>query len=259
MKHPVKIVIPLYKESLSRVEQAALEHNMELLAAHPICFLRPEGLKMDVLASRYPCAEIKDVSPDWLGKKRGIQGYNEMMMSGAFYEMFADCEYILISHTDAWIFRDEVLTWCEKGYDLVAAPWPMRPRYTRFPLNLYVKIKRQRAEAQGLFNRFRLYGKVGNGGLCLRKVSSFRSACEQYKDIIQKFISNGDNEDVFWALIPENFHYPTMEVAWSFAYDVKPRLCHELAQGRLPMGCHAFMHQSRQSFWAEYIPCIKGM
>lgn len=142
MKHSVKIVVPLYMERLPRVEDETLAHNMKVLQGHPVCFLCPEGLDMTAHTARYPFAEVMRVSDEWLGRKRGIQGYNGMMMSAAFYDRFADCEYILICHTDAWIFRDEVLAWTEKGYDQVAAPWPMRPRYTRFPLNLYMKMER---------------------------------------------------------------------------------------------------------------------
>ena len=69
------------------------------------------------------------------------QGYNEMMMSEKFYELFSDYEYILICHVDAWLFRNELVEWCRKGYDHVAAPWPMRPRYGRFPLKQYLKLK----------------------------------------------------------------------------------------------------------------------
>lgn len=256
MKHPVKVVVPLYTEHLSRVEDETLAHNMKVLQGHPVCFLCPEGLDMTAHTARYPFAEVMRVSDEWLGRKRGIQGYNEMMMSAAFYDRFADCEYILICHTDAWIFRDEVLAWTEKGYDQVAAPWPMRPRYTRFPLSLYVKMERHFAIGGGKINRFVLYGKVGNGGLCLRRVSAFRRACGQYRDAICDYISKGHNEDVFWALVPQDFRNPTMEEAMAFAYDVKPRLCHCLNGGRLPMGCHGFAHKSRLGFWSEHIPCI---
>lgn len=257
MTHPIKIVVPIYREHLSHTEDEALAHNMAVLQAHPVCFLCPEGLDMTDFTGRYPQAEVLRVSDEWLGTKKGIQGYNEMMMSAAFYDLFADCEYILICHTDARVFRDEVLAWTAKGYDQVAAPWPIRPRYTRFPLNLYVKKKRLSATKKGIINRFVLYGKVGNGGFCLRKVSAFRDACRQYSDVIREYIARGHNEDVFWALVPEHFHNPTMQQALAFAYDVKPALCHKLAGGRLPMGCHGFAHKSRKPFWSKFIPGIE--
>ncbi len=256
----VKIVIPFYRDSLEDWEQVALSNNMRVLSSHPVCFLKPEGLDLCAIEKAYPEAEVLEVFPDWLGRKRGIAGYNEMMMSPAFYGMFADCEYILVCHTDAWLFKDELNEWCSRGYDLVAAPWPLRPRYRRFPLKQYVWLKKTLYSRGGKLSRVLMYGRVGNGGLCLRKVASFARACERYADTISYFNRREDgmhNEDIFWALVPEEFRYPDVETALEFAYDLKPRLCHELNRFRLPMGCHGFMHESRKAFWAQYIPCVK--
>lgn len=135
MKQLVKIIIPFYKEELKDWENAALTNNIKKLAGYPIVFLAPEGLNIERYTQTYPQVEIIRVSTNWLGTQRGIAGYNEMMMSEAFYQLFADSEYILICHTDAWIFSDQLQQWCQKGYDLIAAPWPTRPRYKHFPMN----------------------------------------------------------------------------------------------------------------------------
>ena len=238
-----------------------MSNNLGVLSSQPVCFLKPEGLNLHSLEAACPQAEVLEVSPDWLGRKRGIAGYNEMMMSEDFYDLFADCEYILICHTDAWVFRDELADWCSRGYDLVAAPWPVRPRYRHFPLKQFVWFKKKLYSHNGELSRVLMYGRIGNGGLCLRKVKSFAHACRRYADIISYFNSRDDgmhNEDIFWALVPEEFHYPDVETALEFAYDLKPRLCHELNRQRLPMGCHGFMHESRQTFWEQYIPCMEG-
>ena len=108
MKYSVKIIIPFYKETLKDWEKAALANNMEKLSNYPVVFLKPEGLNISSYEQACPQAETISVSTDWLGTKRGIAGYNEMMMSEAFYQLFSDCEYILICHTDAWIFRDDL-------------------------------------------------------------------------------------------------------------------------------------------------------
>ena len=257
----VKILIPLYKEEMTAWERVAVDHNLRVFSSYPVCFLYPRGLHVAAYAQAYPQAVFLEVSPDWLGTRRGIQGYNEMMMSKDFYGLFADTEYVLVCHTDAWIFRDELAGWCAKGYDLLAAPWPVRPRYLHFPLKQFVWLKRVMGEVGGGISRVRMYGRVGNGGLCLRKVSACASACERYADVIADFNRHADgmhNEDIFWALVPEDFRYPDVETALSFAFDLKPRLCYELNHGRLPMGCHGFMHKSRMGFWAEYIPCVKS-
>lgn len=258
MKHLVKVIIPFYKETLSCMEQKALSHNMAVLPKYPVVFLKPENMDLEEVHAEYPRAEVMNVSSDWLGKKRGIQGYNEMMMSKDFYDMFSDCEYIMICHTDAWIFRDEVFEWCKKGYDLVAAPWPLRPRYSHFPFNFFVRTRQWLAGRNGEISWYSYAGKVGNGGLSLRRVSAFRVACEKYDDVIAGFKDRGINEDVFWALFPEGFIYPSMTEALKFAYDVKPGLCHKLNHRNLPMGCHAFMHRSRMKFWQNYIPLVKA-
>lgn len=114
MKQLVKIIIPFYKEELKDWENAALANNIEKLAGYPIVFLTPEGLNIERYTQTYPQAEVIRVSTNWLGTQRGIAGYNEMMMSEAFYQLFADSEYILICHTDAWIFSDQLQNGAKK-------------------------------------------------------------------------------------------------------------------------------------------------
>lgn len=185
-----------------------------------------------------------------------------MMMSESFYDLFGDTTYILICHLDAWIFRDEVLRWCETGYDLVAAPWPTRPRYNYFPFKQFLQLKKYLFASKRII-RSQMYGKIGNGGLCLRKVETFKVACWSYASEIAYFLSRPEdglyNEDIFWALIPKELKYPTVEEALQFAYDLKPKVCHYLNHKQLPMGCHGFMHKSRIRFWEPFIPCIKTM
>ena len=82
---------------------------------------------------------VREVSDEWLGRKNGIAGYNRMMLSAGFYELFRDYEYLLICHTDAWIFRDELADWCRRGYDCVAAPWVRRKVYDLPILKQYLR------------------------------------------------------------------------------------------------------------------------
>lgn len=259
MKHQVKVVIPVYREEITDCERASLKNTMERFAAYPIVFVKPEGMQPEDWAEEYPQAEWIEVSSEWLGTKRGIQGYNEMMMSRAFYELFPDTEYILICHLDAWIFRDELADWCSKGYDIVAAPWPTRPLYNHFPFKQYLQWKQHKADSRIV--RSRMYGRIGNGGLCLRRVEAFCNACTTYSKEIAYFLSQSEtnelyNEDIFWALVPAEFHYPTVEEALRFAFDLKPALCYSLNHHHLPMGCHGYMHRSRLRFWRQFIPGI---
>lgn len=251
----VKIIIPIYMLPLKEEENIALTHTAEVLNRYPLVFLKPEGLDISSLSARYPEAEVMSVSSNWLGLKRGIEGYNEMTMSQQFYDLFADCEYILICHTDAWIFRDELEKWCRKNYDLVGAPWPTRPRYHHFPFKQYLKLKKTFSPRDKILHQD-MFDHIGNGGLCLRKVSAFSKACAKYKEEITLFNSRTDvlyNEDLFWALVPKEFHYPSVTTALKFSFDLKPQLCYTLNHNELPMGCHGFNKPKRRRFWKMFI------
>ena len=168
------IVIPIYKD-LAAWEQKALANNLQILSNHQAAFIYPEGYDISRLQGEYPHVDLLGVTDEWLGKKHGIDGYNRMMLSEKFYGLFASYRYILICHTDAWIFRDEVAEWCARDYDVVAAPWPTRPIYRYLPFWL-LKPFASKKNSRAPFRRRDLCGHVGNGGLSLRKVEAFRKA-----------------------------------------------------------------------------------
>lgn len=249
-RNKVKVVIPLYQERLSDDEMRALKNNMAKLASHPVAFVVPESVDVSAITGLWPEAETIRVSDQWLGRANGIAGYNSMMLSADFYRLFTDCEYMLICHTDAWIFRDELDRWCDAGYDIVAAPWPQRARYERFPLKQLMAI---RDKFSSKLHRSMIYNRVGNGGLSLRRVSSCIAACGKYRGKIDEFLSYRGhslyNEDVFWALIPTEFRYPDSATALAFGFDYRPQLCYKLSGGKMPMGCHGFTKRRHRKFW----------
>lgn len=251
-KHLVKVVVPLYRETFSERELQSALHNLEVLKRYPTVFLLPEGLPTP---KEVEGQEVLRVTTDWLGVQNGIPGYNRMMMAREFYDLFADCEYILICQTDAWIFRDELEAWCQKGYDYVAAPWAKRNYYFRFPVKQYLALRRLLTPKHRMLRQYG-FNRIGNGGLSLRKVESFRKACDRYKERIAYFNTQRChlyNEDFFWACIPEEFHYPSLEEALGFSFDVKPGLCYELAGRKIPFGCHAWYKEPMYSFWKQFI------
>ena len=252
MNNLVKIIIPIYKSTLKYWESLALANNIQTLSKHPIVFIKPKDLDISQIANQYPQVSVINVSSDWLGIKRGIKGYNEMMMSKTFYDLFYDTEFILICHTDAWVFRDDLAKWCSAGYDIVAAPWLTKPCW-----KFMQKIFSGGSNFSNRKFRQKMNGKIGNGGLCLRKVTAFRQACEKYKDEISFYNTQSApqyNEDIFWALRPECITYPDEKIALQFAFDTKPKFCYKLNGQELPMGCHGFMHRRRIKFWKRFIP-----
>lgn len=253
----LKVVIPVYQSELKEYERAALNNNLKLLEGFPVAFVKPQHTDLSSLTNDYPQVEVINVSDDWLGTKRGIQGYNEMMMSETFYALFSDYEYIFICHVDAWLFRNDLAAWCAKNYDLVAAPWPTRPRYKRFPLRQYLQLKLWLKPKHKILH-CQMFDRIGNGGLCLRKVATFRQACVDYKAVIDYYNNQSDalhNEDLFWALEP-NLSVPTVEEALTFSFDLKPELSYKMNNYQLPMACHGFNKPPRIAFWRKFIPCL---
>ncbi len=256
MNTPIKIVVPIYKTPLSAAEEASVRQSVSILGQYPFTFVIPEGMSHDYLLALVPKAEIIEVTDEWLGRKNGIAGYNRMMMSKSFYEIFSDCEYILICQPDVWVFRDELASWCERGYDYVGAPWIRPKKYDHFLPNLWLHIQKA-MHPQRTVHRLDTLNKIGNGGFSLRKVSSHIEACKRYSEMIERFCRYRHhlyNEDVFWAVIPDTFKYPSLEEAMKFSFDVKPHMLYAMNGNQLPFACHGWTKPRLYRFWEKYIP-----
>lgn len=258
----VKVVIPLYHNELPELELKLLRNNLQKLAMHNIALLMPEGLELDGMRGQFDVDkyEILRVSPEWLGRKNGVAGYNRMMLSAEFYSLFSDSEYILICQTDAYIDRDELLSWCDRGYDYVGAPWPMKPKYNLPIIKQYVALRKAMRRDELDILRQDLFDKIGNGGLSLRRVSKCIEVCERYRDIIERFCTsehNLYNEDVFWAVIPDDMRYPTIKEALGFSIDMKPKFCFKLAGGKMPFGVHGLTYHRYYKFWYNRIALLQ--
>lgn len=148
------------------------------------------------------------------------------------------------------------------GYDCVAAPWIRRRVYDLPLLGGYLAWRRRRAERRGRSLRQSLYGRIGNGGLSLRRVESFRRACERYRETAEHYLARPHhlhNEDVFWALVPDGFRYPAWKEALGFSFDTNPAYCWRLTGGRLPMGCHSWSETPHVPLLAEDHPRLTDL
>ena len=61
--------------------------------------------------------------------------HGALLVSGLFYDAFAEYEFILIHHLDAFVFSDQLGEWCARGFDYIGTPWftydtdPPSPRF----------------------------------------------------------------------------------------------------------------------------------
>jgi hypothetical protein len=151
-KSECRIVVPIYRSALTSDEEISLASIRKHLSEYGICFVAPGSLD---LSSVLKVGESSERFPDEFFK--GIAGYNHLLKSSGFYERFTNSDYLLISQLDCLIFSSNLNEWMERGWDYLAAPW-----FKGFSEH----------HTAGLW-------RTGNGGLSLRRVSSYLRVLSQ--------------------------------------------------------------------------------
>ncbi len=269
----VTIVIPVYKPMPSDVETISFRQAAAVLRNYRFSIVTYHELDISYYSRVLQESGI-EYSTVIFDKKcfSGIASYNRLLLSKEFYEAFEHYTYILIYQLDAYVFKDELKDWCARGYDYIGAPW-----FKDFASN-YVK--------PGLV-------AVGNGGLSLRKISSFLAAfgfiekndkrispfnywnkhlIKRYygyspRFILSRFFGKSNtlkyfyastiNEDAFWSqILPEavkTFMVAPVDEAMKFAFESDPTYLFQLNGKKLPFGTHAWHKNQYKEFWSEYI------
>jgi len=259
----IAIILPVYKKNISHFEQISLNQCRKILSAYQHIFVVPESLHLDA----YELVDTDKVERFRSKYFQSIEGYNKLMLSIEFYERFKAYDYVLIYQLDCFVFRDELLFWCDQGYDYIGAPL----------VNHTIKGKNK------------LYA-VGNGGFSLRRVSAHLKILNSlsyiespilklkrywfleknkwkipylfFKDItfgnntFYLFNDYPHNEDYFWGYHCSKrnkwFKVPSTSKALAFSFEVTPEVMYELNKFKLPFGCHAWWRYNLD-FWKPHI------
>lgn len=278
------VVIPIYKNNPKLSEIASFRQGLTVLKRYDVSIFTYAGLDLSVYKNL--ADEVgKKISVEYFDKHyfESVAGYNELCFKHELYERFLKYEYMLIYQLDAWVFRDELQQWCDKGYDYIGAPifWAYNDKcFTE-----------------------RVSG-IGNGGFSLRRVSYclrmlnmprlrpymkptrilkmyyhyFRYA-DKYKSLKKKLFilplclvkmfgicnnlnyfmrTKQINEDMMFGTNAKyawggKVNLPTEIEAMKFSFEVHPEILYHKIGNRLPFGCHAFEKWSFDSFWSKYI------
>ena len=256
----VAVVIPVYKPKLTAYEIISLTQCLRVLGNHTICLAAPHGLDISFYRELSPTLQARTFDNYYFAD---IQGYNRLMLSEEFYEAFTDVEYILIHQLDAFIFQDDLDSWCRQQYDYIGAPWLRDRDFTGRRDRLSFKIRQRIATLTNLKKEDGVtpreiisLNEVGNGGLSLRRVPAmlrclrlFRRKIAEYERIHQ----HQYNEDVFWGIEVNRYwprlHIPDYRKALHFSVEFYPQWAIEhYNHGKLPFGCHAWdIHET--AYW----------
>jgi hypothetical protein len=245
------VVIPCYQATLRPFEEVSLQQCRKVLGAHDTIIVKPASLDLTALCARHGITRVESFADRFFD---GVPGYNQLMLSDEFYARFAAWDYLLIHQLDAFVFRDELIAWCQAGHDYIGPPW-LPPRATPSRLDeLYIKARQyayrwanvQDPAAKGAHKGQYMYA-VGNGGFSLRRIAALRSVLKALAPGVEAYGRHDGrvhHEDIFFA-IEANRYWPRVKVpsfreAVGFGWETQPTQARELNHGRLPFGCHGW-------------------
>jgi hypothetical protein len=216
--------VPVYKTVPSQNEAFSLM-QLHLLDVQNVTLACPEELDISYYLNLWPELKVQRYASEHFVS---VQSYNDLVISPVYYKPFAEqYEYLLIYQLDAFLLSNQVLEFCNQGYDYYGAPW-----ITGFP------------QYHFLFNRWpiRLNSKrfhVGNGGLSLRKIASTLDLLERKENHISKTFFMEDAFFGYWGSLDPDFHACPPLVAAKFSLEMEPSYWMEKT-ACLPMGLHGF-------------------
>jgi hypothetical protein len=243
-------------------ERLSFRQCCEVLGKHPIRLVCPRGMDLSAYRAIHPDIVADFIDPKWF---KSIRDYNLLKVLPWLYRRYAGYEFMLTYELDAWVFRDELLDWCEQGWDYMGAPW-------------FANYSRSVSDDE-------LLG-VGNSGFSLRNVQSARRALRQRRRERAIFLTKGlikrrippvdfvwsffdaerfyapfneyfEADDMFWHYMVAKeypwFRLPTCEQARPFAFESNPSRLFRDTGGVLPFGCHKWRLREPE-FWREHIP-----
>lgn len=248
---PASVVIPYYRTELSPAERVSLDRCMQVLGKHPIVLVAPESLDLTTITDVYPRLNVETFPAGYF---TSVKAYNRLLLSPEFYARFARYEYMLIHQLDAFVFSDQLLDWCRRGYDYVGAPWlpddriptswrlltaAVRRRWFRF-------TRRQYRNRSGDHHAQQHYAS-GNGGFSLRRVHTMRTVLEKLNDRAEPYRQGTREpwaEDVFFCVeanrYRQNVRVPGFRESLWFSWERQPATLRHFTNGALPFGCHAW-------------------
>jgi hypothetical protein len=233
------VVIPLYKRIPSQEEINSLRQCIKVLNEHPIILVAPDRLSLDEYVAEYTPENVFRFHPDYFFS---LKNYSRLLKESEFYKKFLSYDYILIYQLDCYVFRDELLYWCNKGYAYIGSPW----------LN-YDFLKETKNPFRFIpFIQYFL-AKVGNGGFSLRNVALHHMLAQKYGWLSHRI---NINEDLYWcnivARLSKEYRIPAWREALDFAFEDEPARAYKKCGNKLPFGCHAWKRYD-ESFWRKFI------
>ena len=258
----VAVIVPIYRKKLTRYETFSLQQCLQVFHSHPIALIAPDEWRslgrewvVDVL-KQLPSHDLEfsnNLVVEYFPAEcfQSVNSYNRLLLSKDFYLRFENFEFILIYQLDAFVFSDQLMKWCEQGFDYIGAPW-FGVDWIQEPILRKGEFHRWKRRFLRRFFSDPIY-MVGNGGFSLRKTRAFLNWLNLFHNQAREWEFH---EDTFWGIfIRANFpfvRFPKINQALEFSFEVQPRDCYAMNNNQLPFGCHAWWTYDLE-FWQPWI------
>jgi hypothetical protein len=231
------IVVPIYKTEFNWDEYNSIKQLFKILPnyKYDIVAICPNGLDVSYYGLEYKFKDYFFFDESYFNVYP--KGYNSLLLTYDFYNQFNTYEFMLIYQPDCWIFRDELEYWCNQNYDYIGAP-----QLFRYP-------------------EYLITSSIGNGGLSLRKISTYLKLCDKYNYLcsdlcLKNYLYLG--EDRIFSYIEDhgikaNFNIPSFYEASKFSWETNPDIFYQITDKKLPFGCHAYKKIIHKDFWDDFI------
>lgn len=256
----IVVIVPIYLPTPSSMEMVALKQCLTVLSGYDIVLIMPQSLDASVYERLYPKIKKTTFHDECF---KSLRAYNRLVLEESFYTQFASYKYMLIYQLDAYVFKDELLMWANKGYDYIGAPWlPAERRDLKWRGRFRLRCERllnSIVNQKVLHQEKYLFYRVGNGGLSLRKIDKMIEVTHAYKNRIAELLEDEASfypEDVLLLLEPSGKYIlrkPSYKEAMKFAVEHNPWWAYKHNNNKLPFGCHNWYDEEALPFWSQFI------
>jgi hypothetical protein len=275
----VCIVIPVYQKISDPCEILSLKQGLKIFANHPIIFICPQSFEqswLDQDAISHPNITFKKFDDK---NFKSVHSYDAMLLDPNFYQQFHDYQFMLIYQTDAYVFEDQLNSWCDKGFDYIGAPWFKKFDISGkekefievagnggFSLRNVTKINdlmarklslKQAVTLRNILAKFRIKSHK-NIAFSIKFFAEFFCKTHSFGKLCKFICTNTTppHEDYFFAaafpkIFPE-FVVAKPEDSISFSFEAQPENLYKMNGEKLPFGCHAWTKYS-PNFWKKFI------
>lgn len=241
------IIIPIYYKKPTLLDRLSINSlsNLEDLSDYDIIFMCPEGLDTENWSSLLKKAKFINFDKSCFVS---TSSYSYLLKSYDFWKKFESYEYALIYQTDGYCISGKLSDYIDMNYDFIGGViLSENANWWNVPC-------------------------VGNGGVSLRKVSTFLEITDPNGECLKTISDDVNQLNKYSSGLFDNYEdlyfiqcvgrYWDINIApvsdgYNFCYDMNPEVCYELNNHKLPLFIHAFDKNIR--FWQHILDAFKDI